>query len=697
MNQASPDNSRNRDDITDEFTQQVGERLLTIPIPKEYLDQLPELPLGVDTWGRINDLLSSHFFSMENFALVQKVFDDHVEEAVISTHHTFNIELRRMRVLQLQQKAQQYLQQLGPVQEQPLWKDRSEFAAQHLRGLDVAPIGETAATRLLSLINRYEQAASMSQSQKPSNPQNEPDTQKIAQSQESDTAVQCGSKVIQDNRSRPASVNTMASRRQSQDSEPGCQIVGDAVQRELRAIKIQAERNPVQQSDFTNTLTSEQKTEVTEIMKQSFAYYKEIDQFVVLFYMFSRSPGQTLQLFQLKIAFASQWDALNKGRFLTDPALAKKTRVQFSTYVNYVGEEIEKKRQQERSQKQQVQEENKQPQEYKPTLAKSGLDRGKASNSVSKSQLTTKPKRKKSKSSVKTSAKDEPTAEPVREPKKRKRIAIQTSKPEFEVIDSESANTTTRQLQVKKDKLDTAAIPNERIVKSKLQKKQKLTQRDPLRYFIESLGKVLNIPEEHIKRAIKSELETPFQDQQQSLTSRDQFNESSFLNHATSIPPPVLRPNNAFLCIVAPNEASGFGSNTSKAGWSSALVSAVTLRNAFQAVDFVRSGSISFKIGFQLGSTCSPASVFPTSFLDGPPPPPSLLEPYPVLNVGDVASVVKQKQEVNAPVSAAAASAAALLKLEGHTDVDIWNYDEVVSVLGFNEEELKLDYWTLQC
>jgi hypothetical protein len=199
--------------------------------------------------------------------------------------------------------------------------------------------------------------------------------------------------------------------------------------------------------------------------------------------------------------------------------------------------------------------------------------------------------------------------------KKRKASAAPTPSSVSSTASPEELRLNTNQ-SIKKGKIDESETTKIKEIALKLQRKKEESKRNPLGYFISSLGEALSIPPEKIEQAKRND----------EVEKADELTTSS-----------------------------------GETGWKASTVPALTLQNAFQSIDAVKT---------------TPRSVPQTS-----------IEKLDLNEVDkkDGSKLIGGKNMIQALLS------------DDFMNVNVWNYDELVSVLCVDEVAMKRDYWTLKC
>lgn len=246
-----------------------------------------------------------------------------------------------------------------------------------------------------------------------------------------------------------------------------------------------------------------------------------------------------------------------------------------------------------------------------------------------------------------------------------------------------------QQSPLKHETQDAINNSNYLAITNEIQIKQELAQMNPLSYFISSLGEALNVPKEMVATTNSSPV---LKQDGAKLVSQARNRPLGGLSHFTSPANLNCSPKALFSPGRTPLKAESTGSNRSDGqvspdepqtpimvpGWSSAAVSAVEIKNAFQGVEAVKTSYTGIRAAF-------PGNISPSYVLSSDTRTGRTDSAYSNNDSGEN----RQASLSHIPVM--------LKGLENRPDVNIWNYDEVVSVLCTDEEALKKDYWTLDC
>lgn len=196
--------------------------------------------------------------------------------------------------------------------------------------------------------------------------------------------------------------------------------------------------------------------------------------------------------------------------------------------------------------------------------------------------------------------------------KKRKASAVSTSSSMGSVTSPEELSLS-RSQYVKKGKIDESETAKINEIAFKLQRKKEESKKNPLGHFISCLGEALCIPVKEIEKAMGNGIE---------------------------------------------KKTDNFMSSLGDTGWDTSIVSALTLKNAFQSIDVVNT---------------TPRSI-----------PQDLVKNFD-LNKIDIKVTADDNKIIQNSLD------------DNLMNVNIWNYNELVSVLCVDEESVKRDYWTLEC
>ena len=199
--------------------------------------------------------------------------------------------------------------------------------------------------------------------------------------------------------------------------------------------------------------------------------------------------------------------------------------------------------------------------------------------------------------------------------RKRKASAASTHSLGSSTASPEELRLNTNQ-SIKKGKVDESEAAKIKEIALKLQRKKEESKQNPLGYFISSLGEALSIPPEKIEQAKK---------------------------------------------IGEVEKADDLTTSPEETGWEASTVPALTLKNAFQSIDVVKT---------------APRSVPQASVKK--------------LDLNDV-----ENKDVSNPIGGNKMVRALLG--EDLLNINAWSYDELVSVLCVDERAMKRDYWTLKC
>lgn len=247
----------------------------------------------------------------------------------------------------------------------------------------------------------------------------------------------------------------------------------------------------------------------------------------------------------------------------------------------------------------------------------------------------------------------------------------------------------------KREKLDHNEKLRQKALLENMQKKKELAKAQPLAYFITSLGEALDISEEEVTNAInKSNGDdnnkpsngsgpTPGQ-LLNNINAGNKNNSNSSGNGGGVTPTALLRTPQPFaaktpaanskLVSVPEDDVSANGKTTlpPTPPWSG-NVQAVAIRNAFQAIDCVKTADIQFLT------------------------PPEEHKTIPQKKDDDNRKTANPKTEDPVmPVSNPETGEIMKLQgLENANDINLWDYDEVMNAIGKDPEELKKDFWTL--
>lgn len=250
----------------------------------------------------------------------------------------------------------------------------------------------------------------------------------------------------------------------------------------------------------------------------------------------------------------------------------------------------------------------------------------------------------------------------------------------------------------KREKLDHNEKLRQKALLDYMQKKKELAKTQPLAYFITSLGEALDISEEEVTNAINK----AYGDNKSAATNGsgptpgqllNNINAASKSNNVNSggngggvTPTALLRTPQPFaaktpaannkLVSVPEDDVSANGKTTlpPTPPWSG-NVQAVAIRNAFQAIDCVKTADIQFLT------------------------PPEEHKTIPHKKNDDNSDKKNANSKTEDPVMPVSnPETGEIMKLQGlenANDINLWDYDEVMNAIGKDPEELKKDFWTL--
>lgn len=130
-------------------------------------------------------------------------------------------------------------------------------------------------------------------------------------------------------------------------------VLTDEMKMKLRTLFEEVSRNNVNLKDVTMLLSEKEKLEVKESMAKITHQYSNIDSILSYYYALSLSIEGTKRLIQMKNMTKNIFENLQVGIYIAGPDLLEKIRVQYQKHLDYVKEELtRRKAQQVRNQSQ---------------------------------------------------------------------------------------------------------------------------------------------------------------------------------------------------------------------------------------------------------------------------------------------------------------------------------------------------------
>ncbi|KAM9908077.1 hypothetical protein OXX79_000585 [Metschnikowia pulcherrima] len=130
-------------------------------------------------------------------------------------------------------------------------------------------------------------------------------------------------------------------------------VLTDEMKMKLRSLFEEVARNSVHLKDVTMLLSEKEKLEVKESMAKITQQYSNIDSILSYYYVLTRNIEGTKRLIQMKNMTKNIIDNLQIGVYLAGPDLLEKIRIQYQKHLDFVKEELMRRRtQQARSQSQ---------------------------------------------------------------------------------------------------------------------------------------------------------------------------------------------------------------------------------------------------------------------------------------------------------------------------------------------------------